>query len=207
MLEFLAPGFIYSVLKDIYGLVVRRRRRLTPQQVVELRQRFKGEIEPVIRERQRGGEYVEVVIRDMKRFDEYPDPPKQRGGRIPSWFKIEVVGTYHRGIQVGMRGEELVYGSSGWRIVDYDSERGATAILIGEIPYERIERVDWRSDDALGLPTIYCYFDASDGTPYERRVFGFERDHTLGWKYYVEAATLAEVKANAKKQGTRQTSP
>ncbi len=201
MLEFIAPGFIYNVLKDLYGILVRRRRRLTPQQIVELRQKFKDEIEPVVRETQRRGEYVEVVIRDMKRFDEYPDTPKRLGKRIPSWFKVELVGTYHKGIQVGLRGEELVHCPSGWRFVDYNTERGTTAILIGEIPYERIERIDWRSDSVLELPSIYCYFDASDSTPYDRRVFGLERTHTLGWKYYVEAATLDDVKANTKKAG------
>ena len=199
MLEFVAPGFVYTLLKDLYGVVVRRRRRLTPQQIIELRQKFKSDIEPIVRGTQREGKYVEVVIRDMKRFDEYPHIPKRLGKRIPSWFKIEIVGTYHRGIQVGLRVEELIYGANGWRFVDYNTERGTAAVLIGEIPYERIERVDWRSDCALELPSIYCYFDGSDGTPYERRVFGLERIHTLGWKYYVEAAALDDVKANTKK--------
>jgi len=201
VLEFIAPGFIYSVLKDLYGVVVRRRRKLTPQQIIELRQKHKIEIEPVIRERQRGGEYVEVVIRDVKRFDEYPEMPKRLSKRIPPWFKIELVSTYHKGIQVGMRVEELVHGPNGWRFADYDTEHGTSAILLGEIPYERIERVDWRSDSVLELPTIYCYFDAYDSTPYDRRVFGLERTHTLGWKYYTEVATLDEVRANTKKAG------
>jgi hypothetical protein len=47
----LAPGFIYSLFKDLLALALPKRRKLTPAQTVETRKKWKAEIEPYIVEK------------------------------------------------------------------------------------------------------------------------------------------------------------
>jgi hypothetical protein len=70
MIEYLAPGFLYSLLKDGYAVVRGRHRRLTPEQVLELRQKWKKEILPILWERTQKKLRLDVIIRDIKRLDE-----------------------------------------------------------------------------------------------------------------------------------------
>jgi hypothetical protein len=53
VIEYLAPGFVYSVLKDVFSKVWPKRRKLTPSEIVEMRKKWKAEIEPHILENYR----------------------------------------------------------------------------------------------------------------------------------------------------------
>jgi len=90
---------IYSILKDICSWLRRRRRRLSPDEVVCRRQKWKQEFEDKISERRVSGLRGDVIIRDMKRVDNYPDDDK-KGKGISPWFRVGILGTYHHGIQV-----------------------------------------------------------------------------------------------------------
>jgi hypothetical protein len=67
MLEFLGGSVVYSILKDIWSAIRGRRRRLTPERVLELRQKWKKEIEPILWKRTRDKLGLDVIIRDVKR--------------------------------------------------------------------------------------------------------------------------------------------
>jgi hypothetical protein len=46
MLELFSGSLIYSLLKDAWAAVRGRKRRLSPEQVLDLRQKWKKEIDP-----------------------------------------------------------------------------------------------------------------------------------------------------------------
>jgi hypothetical protein len=98
MFEWLAPSFIYSVTKDLLGFVRGRRRRLSRPERLALRQQWKPQFEKRVRHTHQNGLREEVIIRDMRRIDTYPDFKKGKG--LSSWFRLFLVGTYHRGILV-----------------------------------------------------------------------------------------------------------
>ena len=83
MIEYLAPGFIYSVAKDIWGRVHSRKRKLSAAEVVELRKKWKSEFEPRMWEWYQKKLRDDIIIRDMKRFDSYPDIDENANGISP----------------------------------------------------------------------------------------------------------------------------
>jgi hypothetical protein len=90
MIEYLAPGFIYSVAKDIWGRVHSRKRKLSAAEVVELRKKWKSEFEPRMWEWYQKKLRDDIIIRDMKRFDSYPDIDENANGISP-WFRARLV--------------------------------------------------------------------------------------------------------------------
>ncbi len=161
MIEYLAPGFLYTLTKDLWGQIVPRRRNLSASQIVELRKKWKGEFEPRIWQDHQKKLRKDVIIRDMRRVDKYPDIDDKSKGISP-WFRVYLVGTYHRGIFVAMSVGRLTQHSDGsrWRYTIYESgETGdINALLIGSIPYEYIDNVDWDGDEYYHYPHIYCFF-------------------------------------------------
>lgn len=102
-------------------------------------------------------------MRDMRRVDSYPETNKRRG--ISPWFRVGLLGTYHRGILLGLGWHNLVNDPAlgGWRYHDWrqkDSEEplGQKVVLIGKVPFESIEEVEWDGDEYYNYPHIYCYF-------------------------------------------------
>jgi hypothetical protein len=77
MLEYIGASFLYSILKDIWAAIRGRKRRLKPEQVLELRQKWKKEIEPILWERAQKKLGLDVVVRDVKRITPRPSrrPP------------------------------------------------------------------------------------------------------------------------------------
>jgi hypothetical protein len=73
--------------------------------------------------------------------------------------------TYHS-ILIGLNWYKLIEDGDGrWRYPDYKhGEKGdINLILIGYVPYENIESVDWEGDEYYGEPHIYCHFDPQRG--------------------------------------------
>jgi hypothetical protein len=48
MIDLLVPGFLYSLIKDVWAGIISRRRKLSASEVVELRKKWKAEFEPRI---------------------------------------------------------------------------------------------------------------------------------------------------------------
>ena len=93
----------------------------------------------------------------------------------------------------------LPHSSSG-SFRDYKSRESAPvkAWLVGEIPFETIEEVNWSGDEYYPYPHIFCHFD--NGTePYERLVLCDKREVGEGLEYFKELAAYAAVeKASAR---------
>jgi hypothetical protein len=206
MLEHLSISFAYNILKDGWIWFRRKGRRLTTQQVVQRRQHWKAEFESRMPDIRREGIDPEIIIRDMKRVDSYPHIIEKKKGISP-WFRVGLMALYYKGIQVGLRWGELTFDEEEdqWRYTNYDAgEKGKKAILIGFIPYESIENVDWVGDEYYRCPHIYCYFDVRRKEPYERLVFCEERER---WPdqlpYYIEIADYDKTRKLSKALGMR----
>lgn len=132
-------------------------------------------------------------------MDTYPEISKGKG--ISSWFRAGVDSTYERGIMVGLRWEGLVEEADGFRYANWakDELGERKVLLVGYIPFENIESVDWEGDKYYGFPHIYCYF-AFKGEPYERLAF-CERHEINGWPYFVEVADYEPVRKLSKRHG------
>jgi hypothetical protein len=203
MLEYLSFGFAYQVGKDLYARVRGAQRRLTPSQVVELRSKWKPQFEERIWDNHRKELRCDAIIRDMKRIDKYPELDEKDKGISP-WFRLGLVGTYHRGIYVSHGWGGLVRDGDGWRYPDYkEGERGELKVmLVSSIPYENIEQVDWEGDEYYSHPHIYCWFN-NKKVPYERTAIYVKSDPitegALPW--YKEVADVEDVKRRSKNHG------
>jgi hypothetical protein len=136
-------------------------------------------------------------------MDRYPDLDAESKGISP-WFRVGLVGRYHRGIEVALGIHALVWEATEehWRVADYDSEKDQSinGYQIGYIPYDAIESVDWNGDEYYSYPHIYCYFEHS-GQPYERIAFCEKRDLN-GHVFFTELDSVADVRLTSQKFGT-----
>ena len=203
MLEHLPLAFGYRLIRDGWAYLRGRRRKLSPQQAIQLRQRWKPEFEAKILEWNRKHLRKDVIIRDMRRIDGYPDLDEKEK-RISAWFRVGLVDTYHKGIQVGLSWETLTMDrqKNEWRWTNRKAgENGELkVILIGYVPFENIESVDWDGDEYYGYPHIYCYFDARRKEPYERLAFCEEKE-VNGIPFYTEVVDYEKARKLSKKRG------
>jgi hypothetical protein len=147
-----------GIAKDAISMLLRRVRRPDPAEVIQRRQKLKTEVEGRLRWTDNSTRYGEAIIRDVKRVDDYPNvDPRSRG--ISAWYRAGLLGTYHRGIQIGLDFCSLKHvDEKSWHLTrDYDG-RDLKAILVGRIPYDRIVVIDWDGDEYYGFPHIYCHF-------------------------------------------------
>jgi hypothetical protein len=197
----LSVSFLYGIARDIWKAIQGRRRVLSPTAVIGLREKWQPLIASKIRERRANRLRRDVIIRDVKRVDNYPDSARPEKG-ISSWFRAGLVGTYHRGIQVGLQYEGLCWDESAkkWRYADYTKheESDITAALLGLIRYENIESINWEGDEYYSFPHIYCHFVESKNQPYERLAF-FERNEENDREYFTEIADYNSVEKFSKK--------
>jgi hypothetical protein len=206
VIDFLAPSVLYSLLKDVIGLVLRKRRRLSPSEVLELRHKWKPLFEAHVWKKHRDKLTSEIIVRDMKRIDNYPDAKETRG--ISPWFRAALVGTYHRGIYAGLRWGTLTKQKGGgehWRFTDRAAgEKGDVRVLmIGSILYEDIDNVDWDGDEYYSDPHVYCFFTHKQKEPYEHTGFYTKTTPTNGLPFYIEVAPYEQVRRLSKRLGIR----
>lgn len=196
MLEWFAPGFLYNAGKDLLRLVWPK--KLTPEQVIERRQKWKPLIEAEIVRNWRDNLRKDVVIRDVRRVDKYPDIDEDAKGISP-WFRLGLIDTYHRGILVAFGWARLIEEPAGrFREKQYGvkDEDGIKVILAGKIPFENIESVDFDGDEYYYYPHIYCHFSIR-GEPYESVDYYEERQNPGGRPYYVHIVNRDEVIARS----------
>jgi hypothetical protein len=190
-----------ATAKACWQFINRNNRKIDGTKIVKARERFKKEFSEKIHERFLQELREDVVIRDIRRVNLYPDTPKHKG--ISPWFKVGLLETYHGGIQVGLRWYELIFDKhlNSWREVDYsEDETGEKKlILIGFIPFEQIEMVDWEGDEYYYLPQIYCYFDTKRREPYESLAYCEKRESEGGRPYYVKFAEYDAIKKATRK--------
>lgn len=140
----------------------RRERRATPEARVRHRQKIKDDISKNLRWPERDAS-PEAIVRDLARIDDYPDTDDSPWGISP-WFRVEVKGQYHRGLEVVLKlaGVELSHSEAR----ETDGQDRETVAIVGRIPFDSIVLIDWSGDEFYPKPHIYCWFDQDDG-PYE----------------------------------------
>ncbi|MBY0339420.1 MAG: hypothetical protein K2X11_22600 [Acetobacteraceae bacterium] len=197
--------FSYSFLRDIALLLRRifkkRASRLTPEEIIERRQRWKTEIEDEIaRRRAKGlGKARDVIIRDLARINDYPTVNEREKGISP-WFRAGLLGTYHRGVQIGLGWHSLTEDPAcGWRHARREGESipCETLMLIGEVRFESIEAIDWDGDEYYNFPHLICHFEGHGKMPYERLVYA-RRKNFNHVEFYEDVVPYAVAKANSK---------
>jgi hypothetical protein len=154
VIEYLAPGFLYSLLKDGLGLVRQKRRKLSNSEIFEFRQKWKPLFEKHVWEQHRDKLISEIIVRDMRRIDKYPEAKQTRG--ISPWFRAGLVGTYHRGVLAGLSLGTLTKDRERWRFTNRTAgEKGDIKVMmIGSVPYENIDNVDWDGDEYYCDPHV-----------------------------------------------------
>ncbi len=203
MFEYSLLSLVYRIAGDVWSVIRGKQRRLNTHEVVQLRQKWKNEFETKLLERKQVGLRSDVIVRDMSRLDNYTNTEDKDKGISP-WFRVGLMGTYHKGIQVGLRWGKLTMDkkTNKWRYTNYESgEKGdIKVILIGYVPYESIEAVDRDGDEYYAFPHIYCYFNTKRKEPYERLVF-CEEKHLDDFPFYSEVADYDAVHKMRKRAG------
>lgn len=89
----------------------------------------------------------------------------------------------------------MVETEDGYRFRDYvNGEEGdIKAWMVGEIPYEPIESVNWSGDEYYGQPHIYCHFEHNQNEPYEGIIFCEKRELEPGMHYFSEIVNFKSI--------------
>ncbi len=185
-----------GVAKDAISVLARRFRKPDQAQLIERRQRLKAEVESQLRWIDNSGRYGEAIIRDVKRADEYPNVDEKSRG-VSAWYKTTLLGTYHRGIQIGLGFNSLKRSpdKTSWYMTRDYSHRDINAILVGRIPYDRIVVIDWEGDEYYGGAHIYCRYSGWRPSACEELVFCEEhiKDYPQPHSWYSELVSYAEA--------------
>ena len=178
-------SFLYTLAKDVIALFKARWRR-DPVKVLEHRSKWKEQFQRNLVPVNEFGIRGEAIIRDVSRMDAYPDMDSNRPGLSP-WFKVEVKGLYHRGVEVVIRLEALKFEEAwgAWRLALHDEPDIVKAVLVGRIPYDRICAVDWKGDEYYNKPHFYCSFPSQFQAPYEAMVY-YEMRLGVDGPYFLE---------------------
>ena len=161
-------SLILSPLLDLCKWAFRKFQKPDPVLVLKRREEFRKEFQKHLLPQDEYGVHCEAIIRDIKRMDSYPDIDRREKGISP-WFKVEVKGLYHRGVEVFFGTRRLIkkdmYGE--WHFTDYRGQETVLVYPVGRIPFDLIEYVNWDGDEYDPSPHIYCRFKAFTGQPYE----------------------------------------
>lgn len=208
-LDAIGLGFLYRLVVDAVRTVIKWWRGTLPEEKISLRQKWKPLFEDHIRDTFAANLRTDAIIRDVKRVDHYPNT-KEREKRISAWFRVSLVGTYHRGILVAFQWMKLVdIGNGRFRYLDYENDDqetkdGALKVLeIGMIPFENIQDVDFTGDEYYRYPHIYCHF-ANKGEPYERVAYFTEGQlFPDSLPYYSEVSEANAVRKTSRRLGVK----
>lgn len=201
----LGAGTIYSAIKDGAAWLRRRFHKLTPEERLARREKWKERFREEIWQTEERELRQDVIVRDVRRIDQYPETNDGRG--ISPWFRVALVGQYHRGIMLGLSIHSLVFEQleepeGAWRLAgsDDDQEKTLKAYLIGYVRYDDIETVDWNGDEYYNYPHIYCHF-THRGEPYEKLAFCEQKSIHPKHHFYTEIALYGQVKLTSQKYG------
>ncbi|CDN48253.1 hypothetical protein [Neorhizobium galegae] len=180
------PGFepVIALIAGVVGIVTNvedlplgrgSRRKLTPEKKIELRDKWGPVFKDFFLRTARDSYRTDVIVHDVARLDHYPDV-EEKGSGISSWFRVGFMGTYQRGILLGLRWTYLKQGADdNWHEYQLDGPDDVIkVILLAEVPYEVIESFNPDGDNFYHKPHLYLHFDYG-GQPYERLFYGEQR--------------------------------
>ncbi len=164
--------------------MIKKFKKPNPVLVLKRREEFENKLPP----KNRYGVHCEAIIRDIKRMDSYPDIDMAKKGISP-WFKVEVKGLYHTGVEAFISMPEYIKKdkSGNWQFTDHkDEDNKVLAYPVGRIPFDLIEYVNWDGDEHYPFPHIYCRFKSFKGQPYESIPFFAKYNKDSEYLYEVE---------------------
>jgi hypothetical protein len=201
--EWVGGSTVYSFLKDVGRFIGRTVSGPPARERLERRAKWKPVFEELIFTRRRSKTRSDVIIRHVRRMDRYPESIEGKG--ISPWFRVGLVGTYHKGIQVALGIHSLVWEESenSWRLGELlgDENVSVDGYLIGYIPYDVIDHVDLTGDEYYSYPHIYCNFSFK-GQPYERLAFCERKELPPNIEFFTELESIERVKLTSEKFGT-----
>ncbi len=158
-------GLIHSLAKDLLAYVRRKASKADKIEVLRKRQEIK---EVFISKLGLSPQWpleqaMEVLLRDIDRMDEYPEGKIKNPERPWPFFKTELRGLYHSGIELHNSVVGLKETPDGL-FVDYSGSGGAYQIT--RVPFDWIDHVDCSGDEYDFYPHILCRFK-NRGTPYQ----------------------------------------
>ena len=166
---------------------------------------MKAEIEAKLGGRHKKELDMDVVIRDVKRMNKYADIKSTKKG-ISSWCKSGLMGTYHRGILLGLRWEMLTAdGEENWRYTNHKAGKAGhiKVILIGYVPYENVEPINWEGDEYYGEPHITATSTQTGGGNHMRSSPFARSGNSIGIPFYTEVCPYEQVRKCSRKLGIR----
>ena len=175
------------------------RRTLSNSDRLQLRQKWKPLFEARIYDTHQKELRRDVIIRDVRRLDKYPNHSETKG--ISPSFRVGFVGINHRGILVMLGVRELAKHKDGehWMFAEVTTgelSEKKKVLLLGTIPYDYIDNVDWDGDEYHGFTHIYCFFD-NKKEPYEHLGLYVQTGPLSPSPYdlpiYTEVSTFADV--------------
>ncbi|NEH55575.1 hypothetical protein GR198_07430 [Rhizobium leguminosarum] len=177
------PGFepIIGLIAGAVGIVTNfedfplgrgNRRKLTPEAKIALRDKWRPVFENFFLIAARDSYRTDVIVHDVARLDHYPDIDEKSQG-ISAWFRVGLMGTYNRGVLLGLRWTFLRQEGNGeWvEYLSHPPEDALKVMLLAEMPYELIESFTPDGDKFYNKPHLFCHFDYG-GQPYERLFYG-----------------------------------
>ncbi|MDO6967042.1 hypothetical protein [Rhizobium alvei] len=114
----------------------------------------------------------DCIVHDIERLDQYPNIDERDGGVSP-WFRVGLMGATDEGVLIGYHWTYATQVNGEWYEDHSEDLDRVKVMLIGVIPYEQIEDVNFEGDDFYNKPHIYCHF-AYNGEPSKRMFFGVE---------------------------------
>jgi hypothetical protein len=200
-MEFGLLSPLYALLKDGISWISRRFEKPDPVELLKKRQERRKEFEAYFKREEFENAYIygSAIIREVSRMDAYPEGDEREKGISP-WFKVEVKGLYHRGVEVFLRIVTLKYEEeySGWRYAHHREEGAFNAFLVGRIPFDRIKYINWDGDEYYYFPHIYCDFLGRSKEPYEALLY-FEKGEVEEKTYFMEIIDSKSVERLSKK--------
>jgi len=160
----------------------KQKRSLSPEARIAARDKWRPIFQEYFHESARKNFLGDAIIHDVNRLDHYPETSDTKG--ISSWFRVGLMGTHNRGILLGL--EWICLEEEEGKLKkskNPEDPETIKAILLGEVPYEAIESVNFDGDEFYNKPHIFCHFD-HNGEPYERLFYGTQNQLDPKFPYY-----------------------
>jgi hypothetical protein len=193
--------FVSAVLAFVYRLIPRKKEKLwNRRNQLERNKKWQKEFTEYIEDTyaKYGDIDRAIVIRDFGRIEQYPKAKNCKG--ISPLFKVWLVSTYYNGIMVSFGMMEITYikaveDNTNWYYCDNKEPNGKKVFLLGKIPYDRIEEVNWRGDEWSDYdPQVFCRFDSKSNEPYDELVYCERIERKDLWAYYREVVKLQNMR-------------
>lgn len=191
--------FLSAVLALIYRIIPRKNEKLQNRKSqLERNKEWQKEFSDYLQKNFAKNLDDAIFIRDFGRIEQYPKAKTDKG--ISPSFKVWFVGTYYNGIMVSLGMLEITYikaieDETNWFYCDIEDPHSKKVFLLGKIPYERIEEVNWQGDEWNNYsPHVFCRFDSKSDEPYEELVYCERIDRQDLWPYYHEIVRLKDMR-------------